>query len=59
VVVLVRERTKCFFDPIKKMKLGKMNKIKGYKVNSKIVPLQATKDLFAKISLVAQIDLST
>ena len=32
-----------------------MNKVKKCKVNSKIVPLQATKDLFARISLVAQI----
>ena len=32
-----------------------MKKVKPCKLNSKIVPLQATKDLFAKISLVAQI----
>ena len=32
-----------------------MKSVKPCKVNSKIVPLQATKDFFAKISLVAQI----
>ena len=32
-----------------------MKKVKPCKVNSKIVPLQATKDVFAKITLVAQI----
>ena len=55
---LGKERAKCFFDPIKLMKLGTfatMNKTKNCKVNSRIVPLQATKDLFAKISFVAQI----
>ena len=48
----------CFFDPIKKKKLASftsINKVKKCKVNSKIVPFQVTKDLFAKISLVAQI----
>ena len=47
----------CIFDPIKKLKLStfsSMNKIKKCKVNSKIIPMQATKELFAKISLVAQ-----
>ena len=46
------------FDPIKKMKLSlfsSMNKIKTCKVNSKIIPIQASKKIFAKISLVAQI----
>ena len=55
---LGKERAKCFYDPIKLMKLGTfatMNKTKNCKVNSRIVPLQATKDLFAKISFVAQI----
>ena len=52
------KKINCFFDPIKKKNLGiftSMNKVKKCKVNSKIVPLQSTKDLFAKISLVAQI----
>ena len=47
-----------YFDPIRKMKLAtfsNMKKVKPCKVNSKVVPLQATKDLFAKISLVVQI----
>ena len=55
---LGKERAKCFYDPIKLMKLGTfttMNKTKNCKVKSKIVPLQATKDLFVKISFVAQI----
>ena len=55
---LGKERAKCFYDPIKLMKLvtfATMNKMKNCKVNSRIVPLQATKDLFAKISFVAQI----
>ena len=46
------------FDPIKKMKLStfsSMNKTKTCKVNSMITPVQASKELFAKISLVAQI----
>ena len=48
--------SKCFFDPIKKMKLHSftsMYKTKICKVNTKIIPLQASKNLFAKISLVA------
>jgi hypothetical protein len=48
----------CIFDPIKKLKLStfsNMNKIKTCKVNSKMIPTQASKELFAKISLVAQI----
>ena len=32
-----------------------MNKIKICKVNSKVIPLQASKNLFAKIALVSQI----
>ena len=55
---LSEKKIHCFFDPIKKKKLvtfTSMNKVKKCKVNSKIVPLQATKDLSAKISLVAQI----
>ena len=32
-----------------------MNKIKTCKVNSKVIPLQASKNIFAKIGLVAQI----
>ena len=55
---LGKDRAKCFYDPIKLMKLGTfatMNKTKNCKVNSRIVPLQATKDLFAKIPFVAQI----
>jgi hypothetical protein len=50
--------TSSFFDPIKNMKLGTfgtMAKTKTFKVNSKMIPLQASEDLFAKISLVAQI----
>ena len=52
------KKINCFLDPIKKKNLGtftSMNKVKKCKVNSKIVPLQSTKDLFAKIALVAQI----
>ena len=52
------QRTLCFFNPIKKMKLStfsNMKKVKPCKVNSKIVPLQTTKELFVKISLVTQI----
>ena len=55
---LGEQRAVRFFDPIKKLKLAtfsSMKKVKPCKVNSKIVPLQAIKDLFAKISLVAQI----
>ena len=51
-------RTACIFDPIKKQKLAtftSMNKIKTCEVNSKVIPLQASKNLFAKIALVAQI----
>ena len=47
-----------FSDPIKKIKLStfaSMNKVKLCKINAKVVPLKASKDLFAKISLVAQI----
>ena len=32
-----------------------MNKIKTCRVNSKVIPLQASKNLFAKIALFAQI----
>ena len=55
---LGEQRAVCFFDPIKEMKLAtfsSMKKVKPCKVNSKIIPLQATKNLFAKISLVTQI----
>ena len=55
---LSEKKIHCFFDPIKKKKLAtftSMNKVKKCKVNSKIVSHQATTDLFAKISLVAQI----
>ena len=51
-------RTASIFDPIKKKTLANftsMNKIKTCKVNSKVIPLQASKNLFAKIALVAQI----
>ena len=47
------ESTLCIFDPIRKLKLltfSSMNTTKAYKVNSKIVPMQASKELFAKIS---------
>ena len=47
-----------YFDPNRKMELAtfsNMKKVKPCKVNSKVVPLQATKDLFGKISLVVQI----
>ena len=46
------------FDPLKKMDLSSfssMNKTKTWKVNSTIIPVQASKELFAKISLVAHI----
>ena len=55
---LEKDREKSFYDPIKLMKLGTfatMSKIKECKIKSKVIPLQATKDLFAKISLIAQI----
>ena len=55
---LSEKKIHCFFDPVTKKKLAaftSMNKVKKCKVNSKIVSLQATKDLFAKISLLAQI----
>lgn len=54
---LTSERSMCIFDPMKKLKLAtfaSMNKIKACKVNSKIIPVQASKELFAKISLVSQ-----
>ena len=40
------EKTICIFDPMKKMKLltfSIMNKIKTYRVNSKIIPVEASK----------------
>ena len=52
------KRIMCIFDPIKKLKLStfsSMNKIKTCKINSKMIPMKASKELFAKISLVAQI----
>ena len=55
---LSEKKIHCVLDPIKKKKLvtfTSMNKVKKCKVNLKIAPLQATKDLFAKILLVAQI----
>ena len=54
---LQEESLKSFFDPIKERKLvtfAKMYKIKTCKVNNKLIPLQTTKDLFARISLIAQ-----
>ena len=53
---LSKEKTMSIFNPIKKMKLSSfssMNKTKTCKVNSKIIPVQASKERFAKISLVA------
>ena len=55
---LSNEKTMCIFDPMKKMKLSTfsiMNKIKTCRVNSKIIPVEASKEPFAKVSLVAQI----
>ena len=55
---LSTEETMSIFDPIKKMKLSSfssINKTKTCEVNSKIIPGQASKELFVKISLVAQI----
>ena len=55
---LSKEETMSIFDPIKKMKLSSfssINKTKTCKVNSKIIPGQGSKELFVKISLVAQI----
>ena len=55
---LSQQATKSFFDPMKKIKLSTfstMAKVKECKVNSKIIPLQATRELFAKIALIAQI----
>ena len=51
-------RTVSIFDSIKKKNLAtftSMNKIKTCKVNFKVIPLQDSKNLFAKIALVAQI----
>ena len=48
---------KSFFDPITKQKLATfatMSKIKTCEVNNKLIPLQASKNLFARTSLVAQ-----
>ena len=56
-IEVTRRVIKVFFDPIKKRKIATfatMNKIKTCKVNNKLIPLQATKDLFARISLIAQ-----
>ena len=55
---LSKEKTMSILDPIKKMDLSSfssMNKTKTWKVNSTIIPVQASKELFAKISLVAHI----
>ena len=55
---LINRRTAYFFDPIKKLNLATLtivNKIKTCRVNSNVIPLQASKNLFAKIALVAQI----
>ena len=55
---LSNEKTMCIFDPMKKMKLStfsSMIKIKTCRVNSKIIPVQSSKELFANVSLVAQI----
>ena len=58
VIICPRKIFTVFFYPIKKKKLAtftSMNKVKKCNVNSMIVLLQAIKDLFSKISLVAQI----
>ena len=58
VIVCPRKIFTVFFYPIKKKKLAtftSMNKVKKCNVNSMIVLLQVIKDLFSKISLVAQI----
>ena len=56
---LSNEKTMYTLDPMKKkMKLStfsSMNKIKTCRVYSKITPVQASKELFAKVSFVAQI----
>ena len=55
---LSNRTTAYFFDPIEKLNLvtfTSMNKIKTCRVNSKFIPLQASKNLFAKIALDAQI----
>ena len=55
---LTKEKTMSIFNPTKKMKLSSfssMNKTKTCKVYPKIIPVQASKEIFAKISLVAQI----
>ena len=49
--------TKSFFYPIKKLKLStfsKTKKIKSYIINNKVVPMQASKDLFSKLANIAQ-----
>ena len=55
---LTKEKTMSIFNPTKKMKLSSfssMNKTKTCKVYPNIIPVQASKEIFAKISLVAQI----
>lgn len=49
---LINRRTAYFFGPIKKLNLATftlVNKIKTCRVNSNVIPLQASKNLFAKI----------
>lgn len=49
--------SKSFFDPIKKLQLSTfstMKKIKSYVINNKVVPLQASNNLFSKMAIIAQ-----
>ena len=49
---LTEPRTTCFFNPMKKMKLGTfaaMNKVNQCKLKDTAIPLEASKELFLKI----------
>ena len=50
-------RDKSFYDPLKKRKLKTfttMNKSKEYKWKEKVVTLQANKEIFCKLAIIAQ-----
>ena len=54
---LSHKREKSFYDPLKKLKLKtftSMRKSKEYTCKNKIVTLQANKDIFMKLAIIAQ-----
>ena len=54
---LCEDHTMSIFDPIKKQKLptfGNISKSKSVRVKEKLVTIQNTKDLFAKVAIIAQ-----